>query len=62
MQAAIKAVKQAIELKTALLNIFTDFDYLKKVIDKSIDLKANLQDIEILYGLFFELKNVICVI
>lgn len=58
MQATIKAVKQAIELKTAILNIYTDFDYLKKVIDKSIDSKANLQDIEILYGLFFELKNV----
>ena len=58
MHAAIKAVKQAIELKTAILNIYTDFDYLKKVIDKSIDSKANLQDIEILYGLFFELKNV----
>ena len=58
MQATIKAVKQAIELKTAILNIYTDFDYLKKVIDKSIDSKANLKDIEILYGLFFELKNV----
>jgi hypothetical protein len=58
LQATIKAVKQAIELKIAILNIYTDFDYLKKVIDKSIDSKANLQDIEILYGLFFELKNV----
>ena len=36
LQAAIIAVKQAIELKTVILIIYTDFDYLKKVIDKTI--------------------------
>ncbi len=62
LQAAIKAIRKAIERNAVIITIYTDFDYLKSCIDKSIKKpKKNLQELKELDNLHSQIK-VFCVI